>query len=49
MNVTFQNIKKIYDLQNYELLPNFFNRKKNRKIREILRMKKNRKIRILDL
>ena len=41
-----QNKLNIYDLQNYEF---FFNRKKIRKIRYILRMKKIRKIRILDL
>jgi len=48
MNVTFQNNKTSFAI--YEFLPNFFfNRKKHRKIRYILRMKKIRKIRILDL
>ena len=52
MNVTFQNIKTswtsiICKITNFLWI--FFNRKKIRKIRYILRMKKIRKIRILDL
>ena len=44
-----QNKLNIYDLQNYEFLPNFSTEKKISKICYILRMKKIRKIRILDL
>ena len=36
-----QNKLNIYDLQNYEFFANFFQPKKNRKIRYILKMKKN--------
>ena len=39
-----QNKLNIYDLQNYEFLPNFFSNKNENE-----KMKKIRKIRILDL
>ena len=43
-----QNKLNIYYLQNYEFFANFFQPKKNSKIRQILKMKKSSKIRILD-